>query len=294
MTDADSPHGVRRRIHLRSLSDVTPASRATTPRARSHSERPCASPSPSPSPSHTLAPRPERAVVSARTSPAASRERLNLAAPATGPSTPRLRHRTHTVSVLGDPWRKMNDLDLGSAATRPRPTAGQASLDATRTFDPWVKKPALRPAADFGHDRIAPKDDTIRPESDVESKGDGTFRRGKLERKPAVVCETCGNESCECWRPRSPGCPRTPRAQRSLGAPAAVGTTGANTRCTCEPRSPRPSPSRLAPRQPVRALSDDEGHPRRLYKSASQKMICMTIETECVTKTADPLLETTC
>lgn len=301
MTDADSPPGVRRRIHLRSLSDVTPASCATTPRARSHSERPRVLPSPSPSPSHTLAPRPERAVVSARTSPAVSRERLDFAAPlapATGPSTPRLRHRTQTVTVLGDPWRKMNDPDLGGATTRSRPAAGQASLDATRGFDPWVKKPALRPAADFGHERIAPNDDTIRAGSDAETKRDGTFRRGKLERKAAVVCESCGNESCECWRPRSPSAPRTPRVMRSLGTLATASSTSAATRCTCNPlnpsTSPRPSPSRLLPRVPVRALSDDESHPRRLYKSASQKMICTTIETECVTKTGDPLLETTC
>ncbi|CAH2050730.1 unnamed protein product, partial [Iphiclides podalirius] len=55
VTDADSPAGVRRRVHLRSLSDVTPSSRSLAPRARSHSERPRASPAATPARSPALA-----------------------------------------------------------------------------------------------------------------------------------------------------------------------------------------------------------------------------------------------
>ncbi|XP_049878650.1 serine/arginine repetitive matrix protein 1-like [Pectinophora gossypiella] len=320
VTDTDSPAGVRRRIHLRSLSDVTPTSRAPTPRARSHSERPAPSPAPSPgpSPAHAALAAP-RAVCSARTSPAASRERLDDVAADRVRRADRL--RGDAVSVLGDPWRKMSDLDLRGG--RPRRD--------TRD-DPWVKKPAARTAADTTRERAPSREDVARANADPDPKRDGTFRRGKLERKAAVVCESCGNESCECWRPRSPGGPRTPRAARSLTAGASV--AGAAPRCTCEARSPRPSacearsprpspsearsprpspcearsprpspcearsprpsPARLAPRQPVRALSDDEGRPRRLYKSASQKIICTSMENESVKKAADPLLETTC
>lgn len=258
MIEADSPAGVRRRIHLRSLSDVTPASRALAPRARSHSERPRALPAPSPS--HPQAPA-ARAVRSARSSPDASRERLD-AAPADPP--PRR-------SALADPWRKMSELDLRTRAA----------------LDPWVKNAPRRAPADppRDRDRAHSGEDLGRPGPDPDPKRDnGTFKRGKLERKPAVVCESCGNESCECWRPR------TPRAARSLGA-----------RCTCSPRSPRPSPARLASlapapaaRPPLRALSDDEGRPRRLYKSASQKIICSSMESDGVKKPVDPLLETTC
>lgn len=232
MIDADSPAGVRRRIHLRSLSDVTPASRALTPRARSHSERPRALPAPSPSHPSTR---------SARSSPDAS------------PASPRARRAPSPAAALADPWRKMSELDL-----RPR------------ALDPWVKN-ARRPLALSGEELPRPS-----PAADSEpNNSGGTFKRGKLERKACVVCESCGNESCECWRPR------TPRAARSLAA-----------RCTC---SPRPSPARLAPRPaPARALSDDEARPRRLYKSASQKIICSSMESEPVKKPADPLLETTC
>ncbi|CAH2050729.1 unnamed protein product, partial [Iphiclides podalirius] len=97
----------------------------------------------------------------------------------------------------------------------------------------------------------------------------GAWRRGRLERA-AAVCEACGRGGCECWR-----------------ASAA--------QCTCSPRGG----SRLAagPRAgPVRAHSDDEARPRRLYKSASQRAICAPPEErpKPQAKPADPLLETTC
>lgn len=249
---------MRRRKHLRSLSDVTPASRAAPARARSHSERPP----------------PLRASHSARTSPDASRDRLDDPPPDARART-RDRLRGDTVGVVGDPWRKMSELDLRAAGGRARPAA-HVSPDGPRPGDPWIKNRTVRPTADR-----APAGDAAA----ADAKREATVRRGKLERKSAVVCDSCGNESCECWRPRSPACPRTPRAARSL-APGAAGAL-----CTC---SPRLSPSRLAPRQPVRALSDDEGRPRRLRKTSSQKMICSSVESESVTKTADPLLETTC
>ncbi|KAJ2948086.1 hypothetical protein O0L34_g9883 [Tuta absoluta] len=281
VTDADSPCGVRRRAHLRSLSDVTPAARAPAARARSHSERPRASPAPSPCPSPLhpasaraspapalapLAPSP-RAVRSARASPEPE--------PSTAPPRPRRAHRfrSDTVTVLGDPWRKMSDVDLRGARH-------QASLDSARALDPWVKNASDRAAS-------RSRDDLAHSVSESEPKRDGTFRRGKLERKAAIVCESCGNESCECWRPRSPGGPRTPR-RAAVGA--GVGAGGS--RCTCEGAGR--SPARLAPRQPVRAMSDDERKPRRLYKSSSQKMICTSMDNDNVKKPADPLLETTC
>ncbi|KAI5644975.1 serine aminopeptidase, s33 domain-containing protein [Phthorimaea operculella] len=297
VTDADSPCGVRRRAHLRSLSDVTPAARSTATRARSHSERPRASPAPSPCPSPLhpasaraspapglapLAPSP-RAVRSARASPEPTRDPFDE--PADAPPRPRRgnRFRSDTVTVLGDPWRKMSDVDLRGGGAR-----AQASLDSARAGDPWVKNAPDRAAS-------RSRDDLTRTASESEPKRDGTFRRGKLERKAAIVCESCGNESCECWRPRSPGNPRTPR-RAVAGTGAGVAAVGA--RCTCEAggggRSPRPSPARLAPRQPVRAMSDDERKPRRLYKSSSQKMICTSMDNDNVKKPADPLLETTC
>ncbi|CAK1602296.1 unnamed protein product [Parnassius mnemosyne] len=117
VTDTDSPAGVRRRVHLRSLSDVTPAARAPVQRARSHSERPRASPAPSPARSLALSPAPSplRAAVtrSERSSPDAS-----------------LRE-SRPVGSGGDPWRKMSEVDLKSA--------GRARAD------PWVKSASLRP-----------------------------------------------------------------------------------------------------------------------------------------------------
>ncbi|CAG9796412.1 unnamed protein product [Diatraea saccharalis] len=110
VTAADSPVCVRRRIHLRSLSDVTPASRTLAPRARSHSERPRTTPQPSPA---HVPPAPPRAR-SERSSPAAST--LALDAP----------------PLLGDPWRKMSDREL---------TAARSALD------PWVKKTAREQSA---------------------------------------------------------------------------------------------------------------------------------------------------
>ncbi|CAH0405228.1 unnamed protein product [Chilo suppressalis] len=103
VTDADSPAGVRRRIHLRSLSDVTPASRTLAPRARSHSERPSTTPQPSPLHVPLAAPRAR----SERSSPAASTLALNA------------------PPLLGDPWRKMSDRELSAARS---------------ALDPWVKK----------------------------------------------------------------------------------------------------------------------------------------------------------
>lgn len=282
VTDTDSPTCVRRRIHLRSLSDVTPASRTHTPRARSHSERPRASPAPSPShapqspatvlaaPATAPAVLLPRIVRSERSSPDASSLALD-----DGTET-RLRSRDRSgsdaVSVLGNPWRKMSDVDLNASGSRSRST-GRGALD------PWVRNPTLRP--DKNSDVPKSREDVTRAVSDSEQKRDvPTFKRGKLERRSPVVCETCGNESCECWRT---GWARHARAARSLGA-----------QCTCDGRSPRPSPARLRPRAPPRTLSDDEDRPRRLYKSASQKMICTSIDGDRVKKLADPLLETTC
>lgn len=281
VTDTDSPTCVRRRIHLRSLSDVTPASRTHTLRARSHSERPRASPAPSPAravppspaavvPTATPAVLLPRIVRSERSSPDASSLALDDA------NESRLRSRDRSgsdaVSVLGNPWRKMSEVDLNAAGSRGR-SAGRGALD------PWVRNPTLRP--DKSCDRPASREDVGRAVSDSEQKREvPAFKRGKLERRSPVVCETCGNESCECWRT---GWARQARAARSLGA-----------QCTCEARSPRPSPARLRPRAPPRALSDDEDRPRRLYKSASQKIICSSVDGDRGKKLADPLLETTC
>ncbi|XP_037302693.1 dapper homolog 3-like, partial [Manduca sexta] len=220
VTDTDSPDGARRRIHLRSLSDVTPASRAHTPRARSHSERPRASPAPSPArPRAALAPRQAR---SERSSPDASPLALDDGR----------RARDRAASALADPWRKMSELDLAAARS---------------TRDPWVRFPPPR------------ADDP--PAVEPERRRDP--RRPRLERRSPVSCDTCGSESCECWR------------------------------CTCEPRSARVSPARLAARGAVRALSDEEERPRRLYKSSSQRLVCSATEPDRA-RPADPLLETTC
>lgn len=267
---------------MRSYSDVTPACRVLTPRARSHSERPrvlspsrAAPPSPpaSPAPADPTSPTPyvlrPRIVRSERSSPDASSLALNDGA------EPRLRSRDRSgsdaVSVLGNPWRKMSEVDLNAAGSRGRAT-GRGALD------PWVRKPQR---SDKKSDLPSSREDVGRAASDSEQKREVPFKRGKLERRSPVVCETCGNESCECWRT---GWARQARAARSLG-----------TQCTCEVlRSPRPSPGRLRPRAPPRALSDDEDCPRRLYKSASQKIICTSIDGDRVKKLADPLLETTC
>ncbi|XP_045772487.1 ESX-1 secretion-associated protein EspK-like [Maniola jurtina] len=224
VTDADSPPGVRRRIHLRSLSDVTPAARSPVARARSHSERPRASPAPSPAASPAPSPRRPpagltpaplpRAVRSERSSPDASLHAL--ADEARG--RPEL-----------DPWRKMSELDLG-----------RAGRQARAALDPWVRKPARRAAS-------------------RDSVGDGArVRRGRLERAGGV-CDACGGAPCECWR----------------------------SACTC---SPRASPARLQPRGPPRAHSHDEGRPRRLYKSSSQRALAVPRAPDA----PDPLLETTC
>lgn len=285
VTDTDSPSYVRRRIHLRSLSDVTPASRAHTPRARSHSERPRATATPSPSrpaprspvpQPHTGAPGMPRFVRSERSSPDTSLLTLEepLAHSEAGLTRrfgARDRSSSDAVSVLGNPWRKMSEVDIKSAAARGR-VGGRSGLD------PWVKIPS--PRADSSCDRAMSKDEASRGTSDTEQKRESsTFKRGKLERKSPVVCESCGNESCECWRTNWS---RGARAIRSLGA-----------QCTCDARSPRPSPARLRPRAAPRALSDDEDRPRRLYKSASQKLITTSMDGDRGKKT-DPLLETTC
>uniref|UniRef100_A0A2A4K4M8 Uncharacterized protein n=1 Tax=Heliothis virescens TaxID=7102 RepID=A0A2A4K4M8_HELVI len=166
----------------------------------------------------------------------------------------------------------MSEIDLNAGDSRGR-NAGRGALD------PWVRNPTLRPNKSV--DQPASREDVARAASDSEQKREvPTVKRGKLERRSPVVCETCGNESCECWRT---SWARQARAARSLG-----------TQCTCDSRSPRPSPARLRPRAPPRALSDDEDRPRRLYKSASQKMICTSVDGDRVKKLADPLLETTC
>ncbi|KPI95049.1 Abhydrolase domain-containing protein FAM108C1 [Papilio xuthus] len=221
VTDTDSPAGVRRRIHLRSLSDVTPASREPAPRARSHSERPRASPLSSRAPSPCPAPSPARSLALSPTpSPAPSPLRPVARSERSSPdATLRVR------PVLGDPWRKMSEVDLKSAERRVR-------------GDPWVRSPSTR-----------------------------ARRRGRLQRA-AAVCEACGRSGCECAR------------------------------CTCSPRAA--TAGALSPRVPpvLRAHSDDEARPRRLYKSSSQKAICSTTTTTSMAaeraEPPDPLLETTC
>ncbi|CAH4031339.1 unnamed protein product [Pieris brassicae] len=248
VTDIDSPAGVRRRIHLRSLSDVTPAGRSPGARPRSHSERPHISPGPSPAVSIAPSPSPRiappsphlvtalypRVVRSERSSPDAS-----LHALVDDP-----RPKPNVLTVVNDPWRKMSEVDLKSAGRRRRPTA-RASLESRSTVDPWVRNPASR----------------------TGSRDELRARRGKLERSAAVACESCGSGACEWWAARAAG------------------------DCTCASLSP----ARLAPRPPPpRALSDDESRPRRLFKSASQKIICSSLERDTTAPTADPLLETTC
>ncbi|CAB3241038.1 unnamed protein product [Arctia plantaginis] len=288
VTDTDSPTCVRRRIHLRSLSDVTPASLTHTPRARSQSERPRASPSPSraalrsPAKAPTLSPLfvstpgAPRFVRSERSSPDASMVALDDTFASSDVGIARRfggrdRSSSDAFSVLGNPWQKMSEVDLNTAAGRGR-TGGRGGLD------PWVRNSTMRSATSC--ERPASRDDANRTNSDSEQKREvPTFKRGKLERKSPVACESCGNESCECWRAQWA---RQARAARSLGA-----------QCTCDARSPRRSPARLRPRVASRALSDDEERPRRLYKSASQKTIGISIDGDRVKK-GDPLLETTC
>ncbi|XP_030025177.1 uncharacterized protein LOC115443763 [Manduca sexta] len=169
----------------------------------------------------------------------------------------------------------MSELDLAAARS---------------TRDPWVRFPPPR------------ADDP--PAVEPERRRDP--RRPRLERRSPVSCDTCGSESCECWRASSATAPgastaasgatatgavvrvRTPlrRAGASLGASCAA-------QCTCEPRSARVSPARLAARGAVRALSDEEERPRRLYKSSSQRLVCSATEPDRA-RPADPLLETTC
>ncbi|KAJ0182357.1 hypothetical protein K1T71_001726 [Dendrolimus kikuchii] len=305
VTDTDSPVGVRRRIHLRSLSDVTPTSRAQTPRARSHSERPRESPAPSPTPSPSPSPsRPPplavalfpRAVRSERSSPDASMVGLDGA----GDTKARLRSRFggDNGTALGDPWRKMSEADLNVAG-------GRSRISARAALDPWIKIPSVRSEA--GRERSSRDESAAAASATVpepEPRREGGSKRGKLERRSPVVCESCGNESCECWRVRSPGCPRTPRLQR---AAASLGA-----QCTCEARSPRPSPQRLSPRAPARALSAEGARPRprHLYKSVSQRALCPAgggggggeapapappaPGAAPLAPAADPLLETTC
>lgn len=224
-----------------------------------------------PSPANTPYVWRPRVVRSERSSPDASSNALNDGV------EPRLRSRDRSgsdaVSVLGNPWRKMSEVDLNAGSSRSR-TAGRGALD------PWVRNPTQR--SDKKSEQLASREDVGRASSDSEQKREvPSFKRGKLERRSPVVCETCGNESCECWRT----CwARQARPSRSMG-----------TQCTCDAvRSPRPSPARLRPRAPSRALSDDEDRPRRLYKSASQKIIYASVDGDRVKKLADPLLETTC
>ncbi|GBP84826.1 hypothetical protein EVAR_32725_1 [Eumeta japonica] len=325
VTDTDSPAGVRRRIHLRSLSDVTPAGRAVSPRtrARAFSERPHhSSPPASPSAGH-LSPHREistltsilakcetsasvrnvRKVHSERSSPNLSLVSVECARSdtETAKHSPRPRNanrfRSDTVTILGDPWRKMSEFDLKTDCRRSR-TPTHPPLDRADSDDPWVKSCTLQlPSA-----RSTPRDN----DDGVVKKPSGSnsdikqeivsFKRGKLERNSPVVCDSCGNESCECWRPRSPCCPgrggvrapRTPRlnelrqqrAFSSPGAGAAAPAPSSNREaaCTCDAPSPRLSPA-----------------PRAVYKSASQRLLC--VERPCeplATTTADPLLETTC
>ncbi|CAK1540216.1 unnamed protein product [Leptosia nina] len=267
VTDTDSPTGVRRRIHLRSLSDVTPSGRSPGARPRSQSERPRVSPTPSPAisvaPSPAPSPSPRippssphlvtalypRVVRSERSSPDASLHAL----------VDDNRPKAEGLTVLNDPWRKMSEVDLKTAARRIRPS-GRASLDSPSTIDPWVRNPTSRAGS---RDELRSSDGASR----------ARVRRGKLERTAAVMCEACGSGGCEWWRAQCTCAPR-PRAS---------------------PVRPAPSPARLSPRPPPsRAHSDDDDRPRRLFKSASQKIICSSLERDCTTTTADPLLETTC
>ncbi|CAH2102234.1 unnamed protein product [Euphydryas editha] len=201
VTDADSPVGVRRRLHLRSLSDVTPAGRSPAPRARSHSDRPRVSPAPSatlsaapsaapspapsprrpPAPSSPVAPHAlvPRAVRSERSSPDASLHALADEA---------------RVRPEADPWRKMSDVDLGRSG---RPAA-RASLDAPHALDPWVRKPTRRAAS----------------RDSVGATPEARPRRGRLERAAGVVCESCGAAACECRRAGACTCSPRPSPAR--------------------------------------------------------------------------------
>lgn len=195
---------------------MTPASRALAARARSHSERPRASPAPSPAPSPARAPLAPPRARSERSSPVASLLALD-APPTPSASAP------PTPPVLGNPWRKMSELDLDA-----RERAARRS-----SLDPWVRNSSLRPPAPA-------RDDAA---SEPETGRARDAKRGKLERA-APVCESCGGAGCECWR----------------GAGAGAVARGSSL-CTCE-RSPRASPARLGARA-GRALSDDDERARR-------------------------------
>ncbi|KAG7310468.1 hypothetical protein JYU34_003251 [Plutella xylostella] len=113
----------------------------------------------------------------------------------------------------------------------------------------------------------------------VKSSTLGGARRGKLERRSPVVCDACGHESCECWRPR------TPRLDELRGAAAAG--AGGEAVCTCPPRSPRPSPARLAAADRARSLSQQ-------LVSRAPPASPAPAPAAPATPATDPLLETTC
>ncbi|CAG9581664.1 unnamed protein product [Danaus chrysippus] len=269
VTDADSPCVTRRRNHLRSLSDVTPAARSPVARARSHSERPRASPGPSPTPSAapSTVPSPRRLPVPpVRTPHSPHSPRPTHTSPTLRPRAVRSERSSPDASLHMlsdeprsrpelDPWRKMSDVDLGRAGRTGRQgrTVARRSLDApnapatSRPLDPWVRKAR----------RAASRDEVCETRA----------RRGRLERSAVVQCESCGGGggACECWRGRET--------------------------CTC---SPWTSPARVPQLSSAqRALSHEEGRPRRLYKSSFQKAISIS-SSECESRVQDPLLETTC
>lgn len=186
ITEVDSPAVVRRRVHLRSLSDVTPAARAHVVRARSHSDRTSPRPAPRSPPRSPRSP-PRRAVRSERSSP-------NLSAAA--PRSPRPRA---ALSVLGDPWRKMSDADPKSDKR------DRLSFDGTsRSDDPWIKNSSSHrtgePSQRSGKNFV---------KTDVK-RDSASFKRGKLERKSAVACEASGRESSESWPVCTCPMPRAP------------------------------------------------------------------------------------
>lgn len=298
ITDTDSPVCVRRRIHLRSLSDVTPTSRPHTPRARSQSAR-----SPPSSPSRpALPPPPSRSERSSPTRP------------------------DPAATILGNPWRKMSDVDL--KASDRRRNSNRVSLDGTPADDPWVKNSRPRTETKPRREAVVVDSTSIKTVS---------IKRGKLERRSPVPCDGCGVDGCECRKPRSPGRPRTPRlnelrqrrassspnASASVEVPASISlpasspplpppapgaapaSAPATAACTCETLapsrlspcpSPSPSPSPSPRTVSYRALSDDDECGQRvLYKSTSQRTVCAVERRgDGVSAAADPLLETTC
>lgn len=178
ITVAESPICVRRRIHLRSLSDVTPAAgRSPAPRARSHSDR--ASPvsrAVSPLVARSMTPT-VSSVTRALTPVPSPRVRSERSSPARSPRA-RNANRFRSVdasTVHADPWRKMSDVDLKSV--------GKRRSDRSRVEDPWIKNSVGR-------------------SSDSRSLSLES-RRGKLERRAAV--------ECVCRRPGSPRCMSRPQ-----------------------------------------------------------------------------------